>query len=90
MGFLIDKAEIELRSAGGTRLVPAREFFQGPFTTSRNPDELAAAVRFPVWPAGAGFAVEEFARRSGDFAIAGAACGVEVTDGTISRCAIGG
>ncbi len=82
-------AEIELRGTGGARLVPAREFFQGPFTTARNPDELAVAVRFPVWGSGAGFAVEEFARRSGDFAIAGAACGIEVTGGTVSRCAIG-
>ncbi len=82
-------AEIELRSAGGVRLVPAREFFQGPFTTSRDPDELTVAVRFPVWPSGAAFAVEEFARRSGDFAIAGAACAVVVTDGAVSRCAIG-
>jgi carbon-monoxide dehydrogenase medium subunit len=82
-------AEIELRSSHGVRTVRAREFFEGPFMTSRNPDELAVAVRFPVWHPGAGFAVEEFARRSGDFAIAGSACGIEITDGRVSRCAIG-
>jgi len=83
-------AEIELRSRdGGARSVAARDFFAGPFTTARNPDELAVGVRFPVWRPGAGFALAEFARRSGDFAIAGAACGMEVTDGSISRCAIG-
>jgi len=83
-------AEIELRSRdGGTRTVAARDFFAGPFTTARNPDELATGVRFPVWRSDAGFALAEFARRSGDFAIAGAACGIEVTDGRISRCAIG-
>jgi len=82
-------AEIELRSAAGARSVPARDFFEGPFTTARQPDELAVAVRFPAWPDGAGFAVEEFARRSGDFAIAGAACAVEVRGGRVTRCAIG-
>ena len=82
-------AEIELRSSHGVRTVRAREFFEGPFMTSRNPDELAVAVRFPTWQPGAGFAVEEFARRSGDFAIAGAACGIEVADGRVSRCALG-
>src|SRR4051794_18405403 len=82
-------AEIVLRSATGVRTVPARDFFQGPFTTARNPDDLAVEVRFPVWSPGAGFAVEEFARRSGDFAVAGAACGVEVSGGKVSRCAIG-
>ena len=83
-------AGIELRSRdGGARTVAARDFFEGPFTTARRPDELAVGVRFPVWPTGAGFALEEFARRSGDFAIAGAACGIEVIDGRVSRCAIG-
>ena len=82
-------AEIELRSAGGPRTVRATEFFEGPFTTARRSDELAVAVRFPVWSPGAGFALAEFARRSGDFAIAGAACGIEVADGRVTRCAVG-
>ena len=34
-------------------------------------DEILTAVRFPVWSGRRGFAVEEFARRHGDFAIAG-------------------
>ena len=82
-------AEIELRSARGGRTVRATEFFEAPFTTARTPDELAVAVWFPVWGPGAGFGLAEFARRSGDFAIAGAACGVEVADGRITRCVIG-
>src|SRR4051812_48872503 len=82
-------AEIEIRNAGGVRWVPAREFFLGPFMTAVEPGDFVISARFPVWSSGAGFAIEEFARRSGDFAIAGAACGIEVEDGRVSRCAIG-
>ena len=39
-------------------------------TTSLAPDEILVEVRLPVMPAGAGCAIEEFARRHGDFAIA--------------------
>ena len=72
--------------SGGSR---RREFFLGPFMTALEPGDLVTSARFPVWSPGAGFAIEEFARRSGDFAIAGAACGIEVDDGRVSRCAIG-
>jgi carbon-monoxide dehydrogenase medium subunit len=53
-------------------------------------DEPLVGVSFPIWGRRSGFAVEEFARRHGDFAIAGAAIGVELGDGDrIRRCAIG-
>ena len=82
-------AEVEVVSSRATRRIPAREFFVGTFMTALEPDELIVAVHFPVWNADAGFAVEEFARRSGDFAIAGAVCGVEVTDRRVTRCSLG-
>jgi len=57
---------------------------------SMTADEILTAVRFPVWGARSGFAVEEFARRHGDFAIAGAAVAVELDDEShVSRCGIG-
>ena len=47
-------------------------------------------MRFPVWTGRCGFAIREFARRFGDFAIAGAAVAVSSTTTTGSqRCAIG-
>ena len=53
-------------------------------------NEILSAVRFPVWQGRCGFAVEEFARRHGDFAIAGAAVAVELDDDDrVSRCGIG-
>ncbi len=82
-------AEIETAGPNGTRRIPAADFFETVFTTSLEPDELVTAVRFPVWGAGSGFAVEEMARRHGDFAIVGALAAVQVQDGRLSKLAIG-
>jgi carbon-monoxide dehydrogenase medium subunit len=82
-------AEIEATGPRGSRRIPAAEFFEGVFTTSLEPDELVTTVRFPVWGAGSGFAVDEVARRHGDFAIVGALVGVQVQDGRLVRVAIG-
>jgi carbon-monoxide dehydrogenase medium subunit len=67
-------AEFEIASASATRRVPAAEFFTGTWTTAIADDEMLVAARFPVWPSPAGFAIEEVARRHGDFALAGAVC----------------
>ncbi|MCW2624181.1 FAD binding domain-containing protein [Mycobacterium sp.] len=83
-------AQMEAVSPRGARDIPANEFFTGLWENSMTSDEILTAVRFPVWGAGSGFAVEEFARRHGDFAIAGAAVAVELDDETrVSRCGIG-
>jgi carbon-monoxide dehydrogenase medium subunit len=82
-------AEIEVEGPGGRRTIPAADFFETTFTTALRPDELVTGVRFPVWDPAAGFAVEEIARRHGDFALAGAVCGVQVAGGRIERVALG-
>lgn len=66
-------ATFGLVSSRGRRDVPAEDFFLGPLTTALEPDEILVDVTFPVWPAGRTWAFEEFALRSGDFAIAGVA-----------------
>ncbi|HUG00043.1 MAG TPA: xanthine dehydrogenase family protein subunit M [Ilumatobacter sp.] len=81
-------AELEIIGPDGRRTVPASEFFQGMWSTSVADGEILTSVRFPQWGPGSGFAVEEVARRHGDFAIVGAACGIQVTDGSISRASI--
>lgn len=70
----------------GERRIPAAEFFQGPFTTALEPDEILTEVRFPASAGGHAFA--EFARTHGNFAIAGVAALLTVTDGRTSRAAI--
>ena len=73
-------AELETLSPRGRRVVPAADFFTGLWTTALDDDEMLTGVAFPVWPGRCGFAIEEFARRHGDFAIAGAAVAVELDD----------
>jgi len=83
-------AEMEAMSPRGTRSIPAADFFTGLWSTALEPDELLTGVRVPVWSGRCGFAVEEFARRHGDFAIAGATVAVELDgDDRVRRCAIG-
>jgi carbon-monoxide dehydrogenase medium subunit len=83
-------AEMEVASPAGRRQIPAGEFFDSFWTTAMEADELLVAIRFPQWTGRCGFAVREFARRFGDFAIAGAVVAVQVdADDRVSRCAIG-
>jgi aerobic carbon-monoxide dehydrogenase medium subunit len=86
-------AEIQATSSTGIRRIPASEFFTGLWETALGPGEVLTHVGFPAWggkDVRAGFGFHEFARRHGDFAIAGATVAVEV-DGSdkVSRCGIG-
>lgn len=66
-------AEIRLVGAKGKRTVAADGFFLGPLMTAIEPDELIVELRLPPWPAARRWGFEEFARRRGDFALAGIA-----------------
>lgn len=62
-------AEMVATGPGGRRTIPAAEFFHGFLTTALEPDEVLTAVRVPLQDPATGVAVQEFARRHGDFAI---------------------
>lgn len=64
-------AALVVKSARRERTIPAGEFFLGTMTTAIEPTELLTEIRFPRWQAGSGWAVEEVARRRGDFAMVG-------------------
>ena len=64
-------AEFIVTSARGKRRIPAEEFFLGTMATALEPTELLTEIWFPHWRSGSGWAVEEVARRRGDFAIVG-------------------
>jgi aerobic carbon-monoxide dehydrogenase medium subunit len=85
-------AEMVARSTGGTRVIPAHEFFAGIMTTTLKEDELLTEVRLPLLPPDTRFGFYEFNRRAGDFAIAMALATYRVRDGKISepRIAVGG
>ncbi len=57
----------------GERVIPARDFFQGLYTTAMGEDELLVRVDLPAQPENVRSVVLELARRRGDFAIAGVA-----------------
>jgi carbon-monoxide dehydrogenase medium subunit len=73
--------EVVVDGLAGRRVVSAADLFLGYFSVAVEPGELIVEVRFPVAPTrGAGHAFEEFARRFGDFALAGVAATVELGD----------
>jgi CO/xanthine dehydrogenase FAD-binding subunit len=92
LAALVLGAALRLRShKGGVRTVGARDFFQGPMLTATRETECLVEIDWPVWPGGGiGCAFEELAMRHGDFAIASAACQVQLDDeGVCRRAAIG-
>jgi aerobic carbon-monoxide dehydrogenase medium subunit len=66
-------AEMTAVGNAGRRVIKAADFFIGALTTSLEPDEILVEVKLPAWPAGRRFGFQEFARRRGDFAMAGIA-----------------
>jgi carbon-monoxide dehydrogenase medium subunit len=83
-------AEMEIASKDATRRVAAADFFEGTWTPCLADDELLVAVHVPVWEGRCGFAFDEVARRSGDFALAGVAAAVELDGrGAVQRAALG-
>jgi len=57
----------------GHRTIGGRELFRGPFTTSLESDEMITEVFFPDRSGPSRWSFHEFARRNGDYAIAGVA-----------------
>ncbi|TDE34943.1 FAD binding domain-containing protein [Antarcticimicrobium sediminis] len=62
-------AEVVIRSARTTRVVPAVDFVQSIMTVDLAPDELVTAVRFRRLAPAEGWGFEMFSRRHGDFAL---------------------
>src|SRR5215467_4467243 len=65
--------EVLAQSVHGERVMKAEEFFTGYLSTALEPGEMLTEVRFPLIALEAGWAFLEFARRSGDYALVGAA-----------------
>ena len=72
----------------GQRVIRASEFFCDTMTTSLAEDEVLTEVRFPSMPSDARFAVEEFSRRHGDFAIAAVTVMIVMAGGICEKARI--
>ena len=75
----------------GARSVAANDFFLGPMVTAIAEDECLTAIDWPVWRSGRiGTSFEETAIRHGDFAMASAACQLQLdSEGAVSALAMG-
>ena len=82
------EGEVLVRGPDGERIIPASKLVLDAMTTSLAEDEMLAEVRLPVMPHGAWFAVEEFSRRHGDFAIAAVAAMLVVKEGLCEKARI--
>ncbi len=78
---------VELRSAHGSREVPAGEFFVGPMQSAIGTDELAVGARFHRPARRSGSAFVELARRHGDYAMCGVGAVVTSTADSSIRSA---
>ena len=82
------EGEVLVRGPDGERTIPTAELILDAMTTSLAESEMLAEARFQVMPQGALFAVEEFSRRRGDFAIAAVAAMLVVKDGLCEKARI--
>ena len=81
-------ARLEVASSCGTRTIPLDELFQGPFTTSLQPNEIATAVQVPDPGARAGGTYIKLERKIGDYATAGVAVHISFDNGHVGRAGI--
>ncbi|AIY19451.1 xanthine dehydrogenase family protein subunit M [Pimelobacter simplex] len=77
--------EVVAHGPSGARTIDAQDLFEFILSTTLEPDEILTEVRFPVLPERTGWCFTEFARRHGDFALAGVAATLTLADdGTIA------
>lgn len=76
-------AELELSAAGGTRRVASDDFFLGLYETALGPDEVLTAIYVPKARGTHVHAIDEIARRRGDFALAGLAISGDAVGSTL-------
>lgn len=81
-------AKIKLTSKSGTRELSPSEFFLGALTTALEEGEILTEIELPYLPDNTFWGFEEFAQRSGDFAIVGAAVTLTINAGNCDECRI--
>jgi carbon-monoxide dehydrogenase medium subunit len=82
-------AEMVARSTSGERRILATRFFEGPFTTVLQPDEVVTEIIIPATSRPSAGTYLKLERKVGDFATVGVAVQVEMANGHIGRAGIG-
>ena len=85
--MLAVRGEVVARSSDGERTIPIDELFQGPFTTSLEPNEIITEVRVPD-PGRAAGTYLKLERKVGDFATVGVAVHLAMSNGTVGQAGI--
>ncbi|WP_432844882.1 FAD binding domain-containing protein [Amycolatopsis sp. CA-161197] len=86
--FTAVRAEAVIRGEEGTRTVPVREFFTGPYNTVVGPAELLVELRLPIRE-GSGSAYAKVGRRAGDWAVAAAGAELVLEGDDVAEAGIG-
>lgn len=74
---------VTVQSVRGRREIAAADLFLGPLESSLETDEIAISATVPAAQPGVGTAIDEIARRHGDYALVGVVARVEVSDGVV-------
>jgi carbon-monoxide dehydrogenase medium subunit len=82
-------AEFIVSGPNGRHVIPASAWFEGLLQSALGEQEYLEALRFKPWANGHGYGFAEYARRHGDFAVAGGIALLEGDrDGRITRAAL--
>jgi carbon-monoxide dehydrogenase medium subunit len=81
-------ASMVLRSAREERVVPATDFFLGPFETAIRPGELLVEMRRPPIPTGAGGAYRKLPQPASGYAMVGVCAVVRRSGGVIDHARV--
>ncbi|MEJ3656935.1 xanthine dehydrogenase family protein subunit M [Actinomycetes bacterium KLBMP 9759] len=81
-------AEMTIAGSGGTRTVPASEFFEGLFTTAIGEGEILTRISFPRYT-GWGSHYEKFNRTAQAWSMCAVAAAIRVDGGTIAEARVG-
>ncbi|UOT04037.1 FAD binding domain-containing protein [Rhodococcus opacus] len=76
---------VTVRSVRGVREIRSTDLFAGPLETTLEADEIATSVTVPAAEPGVGTAIDEIARRHGDYALVGVAAQVRVEGGAVAE-----
>jgi carbon-monoxide dehydrogenase medium subunit len=82
-------ADLVALSVRGERVIPAREFFSGPFTTALEPDEILTEIRIPRAQGRPFGRYHKLDRKVGDFSTVGVAVSLDMDGNTCRRAGIG-